>query len=129
MQILGALQRYERSHLHLESSTFMPNHTNMHDVDGTMSLTFACGELPADAGITASGHEPNGYFWEGIVQYLWPDLAEQLEMDSEAGMFVGYGDRTVLEQLQGLISPYLDDGERVSVAVREAERSGFQFDD
>jgi hypothetical protein len=101
----------------------------MHDINGSISLTFYCGELPADEAITAACHEPHGYFWEGMVQYLAPDLANQVELDSEAGMFCAYGDREVLEQLRTLIDPYLDDGERVEVTVREAELSGFQFDD
>ena len=101
----------------------------MLDLDGSVSLTFYCGELPADGAISAAGHEPNGYFWEGMVQYLAPDLAEQVELDSEAGMFAAYGERATLERLQALIDPYLDDGDRVAVTVREAEASGFQFDD
>jgi hypothetical protein len=60
----------------------MPNHLKMLDIDGATSLTFYCGELPADAAISAAGHEPNGYFWEGMVQYLSPELAELLELDS-----------------------------------------------
>jgi hypothetical protein len=101
----------------------------MHDIDGSISLTFYCGELPADEAIGAAGHEPNGYFWEGMVQYLAPALAGQVELDSEAGMFAAEGDRAVLEQIRVLIDPYLDDGERVAATIREAEASGFQFDD
>ncbi|MBA2955470.1 hypothetical protein GON03_14135 [Nocardioides sp. MAH-18] len=101
----------------------------MHDVDGSVSLTFYCGELPADSAIHAAGHEPNGYFWEGLVQYLAPDVADRVELDSEAGMFAAYGDRSTLERLQTLIDPYLDDAEQVAVAIREAEGSGFSFDD
>lgn len=107
----------------------MPNHTNLHDINGSISLTFYCGELPADGAINAAGHEPNGYFWEGMVQYLAPSLTDQVELDSEGGMFAAYGDRVVLEQLRDLIDPYLDDGERVSATIREAEASGFHFDD
>jgi hypothetical protein len=66
----------------------MPDHVKMLDIDGATSLTFYCAELPAGAAISAAGHEPNGYFWEGMVQYLSPELAELLELDdSEAGMF------------------------------------------
>jgi hypothetical protein len=107
----------------------MPDHVKMLDIDGATSLTFYCGELPADTAISAAGHEPNGYFWEGMVQYLSPELAELLELDSEAGMFAANADRPVLDRLQALIEPYLDDGERVANTVREAEASGFQFDD
>ena len=107
----------------------VPDHTNMIDVGGAISLTFYCGELPAEAAIIAAGHEPNGYFWEGMIQYLAPTLADQVDLDSEAGMFSAEGDLAVLEQIRVLIDPYLDDGERVATAIREAEASGFQFDD
>lgn len=48
--------------------------------------------VTADESIASAGHEPNGYFWEGVVQYLAPELAEQLELDSEAGMFAAEGE-------------------------------------
>jgi hypothetical protein len=107
----------------------MPDHIKLHDIDGSSSLTFYCGELPADAAIMASGHEPNGSFWESLVQYLAPWLVEQLELDSEGSMFAAYGEPVALEELRKLLSPYLDDGERVAVTIREAESSGFEFDD
>lgn len=37
----------------------------IHDFDGRASLFFATGESEADDAILASGHGPNGYFWEG----------------------------------------------------------------
>ena len=101
----------------------------MLDIKGSFSLTFYCGELPADEAASAAGHEPNGYFWEGMLQYLAPQLAERLDLDSEAGRFAANGDLESLEELQALIDPYLDDGERVVTTIREAEASGFQFDD
>ena len=107
----------------------MPNHTKLHDIDGSISLTFYCGALPADEAIGAAGHEPNGYFWESVVQFLAPALVDQVELDSEGGMFAAVGDRAVLEQIQTLIDPYLDDGARIAATIREAEASGFQFDD
>jgi len=94
-----------------------------------MSLTFACGQLPADEAIAAAGHEPNGYLWEGMVQYLLPELANQVELDSEAGTFAAKGDPAVLGRLRALNDPFLDDGEQVAAAIRAAEASGFQFDD
>lgn len=107
----------------------VPNHMILHDADGSPSLTFYCGDLPCDESIVASGHEPNGYFWEGMVEYLAPTLAEELELDSEAGMFAAYAPRATLEQLQALLSPYLDDGALLAAAIKEAEGSGFEFDD
>jgi hypothetical protein len=63
----------------------------LHDFDGEHSLTITAGDLLADAAVVASGHEPNGYFWEGLVQFAWPDIAERLDFDSEAGMFCAVG--------------------------------------
>ena len=65
----------------------VPDHMSIFDVADSASLTFQCGALPADAAVFAAGHEPNGYFWEGVVQYLTGDLASQVELDCEAGMF------------------------------------------
>ena len=64
-----------------------------------------------------------------MVQYLAPALAEELELDSEAGMFAACGARSTLERLQALIAPYLDDAKLAADTIREAEGSGFEFDD
>lgn len=88
------------------------------ELDGSFSLTFYCGELPADAAIAAAGHEPNGYFWEGMVRYVSPQLAGQLELDSEAGMFAANGDRSTLEEVETLLAPYLEVGQRVAATIR-----------
>ena len=102
---------------------------NLIDVAGSSSLTFRCGDLPADTAVVAAGHEPNGYFWEGVVRYLNGGLASEVELDSEAGMFCVVGDRALLDQLCGELEEYLDDPERIARLIREAEASGFQFDD
>lgn len=102
---------------------------NLIDVAGSSSLTFACGRLPADAAVVATGHEPNGYFWEGVAQYLAAGLISQVELDCEAGMFCASGDRAVLGQLREELGRYLNDPEKMARLVREAEASGFQFDD
>jgi hypothetical protein len=99
------------------------------DVAGSSSLMFACGDLPADAGVLAAGHEPNGYSWEGVVQYLAADLVSQIELDPEAGMFCARGDRAVLGRLRGELERCLGDPESIARVIAEAEASGFQFDD
>ncbi|MBM0124558.1 Imm51 family immunity protein [Pimelobacter simplex] len=91
--------------------------------------TFYCGALGADAAIHHEGHEPNGYFLEGLLRYLDPDLAEAVELDSEAGMFSVFGKRRQMKKVQRLLSPYLHDGDRVTTALRAAEAENFQFDD
>jgi hypothetical protein len=107
----------------------VPDHMKLFDVAGSSSLTFACGYLPADAAITAAGHEPNGYFWEGVVEYLSRGLALQVELDPEAGMFCARGDGGQLGQLREKLEEYLDDPEKITQLIRDAEAAGFQFDD
>ncbi|MFI9118533.1 hypothetical protein ACIGW0_03845 [Streptomyces bikiniensis] len=42
---------------------------DLHDFDGEHSLTLNTGGSAADDAVVAAGHEPNGYFWEGLVQF------------------------------------------------------------
>ena len=107
----------------------MAGEMRLGEVDGSHSLSFSCGDLPVDDAVLAAGHEPNGYFWEGVARYVAPELVAQVELDSEAGMFCAYGGRGVLEDLQRLLRPYLADGRRLATLVRDAEQSGFTFDD
>jgi len=107
----------------------VPHQMNIRDAAGSSSLTFKCRELPADAGVFAAGHEPNGCFWEGVVRYLKGDLASQVELDCEAGMFCARGDRVVLDQLREELEGYIENPERIARLISEAEASGFQFDD
>ena len=44
-------------------------------------------------------------------------------------MFCARGDRALLAQLREELAGYLDDPERIAQLIREAEASGFQFDD
>jgi len=99
------------------------------DVDGEHSLTFYCGELPADDAVSASGHEPNGYFWEGVATLLAAGLVDQLELDSEAGMFSAIGPRDDLERLQTLLEPVVASADEVRNVIARAEAEGFEFDD
>lgn len=107
----------------------VPEPMNLIAVAGSSSLTFACRDLPADAAVIAAGHEPNGYFWEGVAKYVAAGLLSQVELDCEAGMFCARGDRAVLGQLREELAGYLDSPEKIARLIREAEASGFQFDD
>ena len=104
-------------------------YTRIHDFDGEHVLSFDCGDLPADPAVTAAGHEPNGYFWEGVVTYLAPELADALELDSEAGMFSAAGQRAQLEQLRGVLEPVLSSSAETAAVIARAESAGFPFDD
>ncbi|GAA3802460.1 Imm51 family immunity protein [Nocardioides panacisoli] len=96
---------------------------------GGHSLVFACGGLPADDAIIAAGHEPNGYFWEGVATLLAPDLVAKLDLDSEADMFSAAGPRADLLRLQAVLEPHLDDPASVRALIDRAGADGFQFDD
>ena len=107
----------------------MPDYMKLLDLADSSSLTFACGDLPADAAVIAAGHEPNGYFWEGVVEYLARGQALQVELDPEAGMFCARGDRAQLGQLREVLGEYLGDAEKITQLIRDAETAGFEFDD
>ncbi|MER7765774.1 Imm51 family immunity protein [Kitasatospora sp. NPDC096140] len=103
--------------------------TRLHDIAGEYSLTLDAGGLAADAAVAAAGHEPNGYFWEGLVQFAWPDIAERLEFDSEAGMFCAVGGPSDLARLKAAVESVIADPEAVRDLIARAEASGFEFDD
>ncbi|MFJ5075650.1 Imm51 family immunity protein [Streptomyces sp. NPDC088553] len=102
---------------------------NLHDFDGEYSLTLNAGGLAADAAVAAAGHEPNGYFWEGLVQFAWPDIAEELDFDSEAGMFCAVGSPSDLARLKAALESVVTSPEAVRDIIARAEASGFEFDD
>lgn len=107
----------------------VPAYATIRESAGSFSLTFACGDLPADEAVTAADHEPNGYFWEGVAQFLAPDVAAVVEFDSEGSMFCAYGDRGPLARLQQVLEPVLADPATVTRVIRDATASGFEFDD
>ncbi|WP_282699865.1 Imm51 family immunity protein [Streptomyces sp. CC219B] len=101
----------------------------LHDLDGEASLTFPAGTSAADAAVRAAGHEPNGYFWEGLVEFAWPDLAERLDFDSEGDMFCALGSPKDLARLKDVLEPVIVSPDAVSGIVARAAAEGFEFDD
>ncbi|WP_415947401.1 Imm51 family immunity protein [Streptomyces sp. KLOTTS4A1] len=102
---------------------------NLRDFDGEYSLTLTAGGQVADAAVVAAGHEPNGYFWEGLVQFVWPEIAERLEFDSESGMFCALGSSSDLTQLKAAMEALITSPEAVRDIIARAKASGFEFDD
>jgi hypothetical protein len=100
----------------------------LHDFDGERSVTLDVGGLPADAAVADAEHEPNGYFWEGLVQFAWPDIAERLDFDSEAGMFCAVGTSDDLALLKTALESVITSPDAVSDIIARAETSGFEFD-
>ncbi|SEK33814.1 Imm51 family immunity protein [Nonomuraea pusilla] len=101
---------------------------------GKFSLLLDAGTTQVDELIEESGHEPNGYFWEGVARFLVsteaPSLEARFQYDSEGGMFCAYGtDQEELRHLGELMSAVATDGDRVRALVAAAEAAGFEFDD
>jgi hypothetical protein len=101
---------------------------------GKYSLSLDAGTTPVDDLIEELGHEPNGYFWDGVAEVLVSTEATTLEgrffCESEGDMFRAYGtDRSALEELEARMNVVATDGERMRRLITEAEASGFEFDD
>jgi len=101
---------------------------------GKFSLLLDAGTTDVDEVIESLGHEPNGYFWEGVAQLLVdteaPSLKQRFEYDSEGGMFVAYGsDRPALDELAALVAAVMADAGRLRQIVALAEERNFEFDD
>ncbi|WP_431961122.1 Imm51 family immunity protein [Actinacidiphila sp. bgisy160] len=101
---------------------------------GEYSLLLDAGTTDVDEVVEALGHEPNGYFWEGIAQVLVsteaPALEGRFSYDPEGGMFCAYGsERSALEDLGMRMSAVATDGDRMRQLVTSAEANGFEFDD
>jgi hypothetical protein len=101
---------------------------------GKFSLLLDAGTTQVDELVEQLGHEPNGYFWEGVAQFLVstqaPALDGRFSYDPEGGMFCAYGeDRTALQQLAALMTPFTADSDRMRTLISSAKASGFEFDD
>ena len=101
---------------------------------GSYSLLLDAGSTPVDRVISELGHEPNGYFWEGVAQLLVstsaPHLDGRFRYDPEGGMFCAYGsDRAALEELATHLASVATDAQRARHLVTTAEADGFEFDD
>ena len=101
---------------------------------GRFSLLLNAGDTPVDARIMEKGHEPNGYFWEGVAQLLVGWKAKELEgrfdYDPEAGMFCAYGsDKAALEALGSLMAAVANDVAEIDALLAHAAEIDFEFDD
>lgn len=101
---------------------------------GSFSLLLDAGTTKVDELVEQLGHEPNGYFWEGVAQFLVGTEAKPLEgrfsYDPEGGMFCAYGaDRVALQELGDLMSAVVGDADRMRDLVAAANAAGFEFDD
>ncbi|GLZ06599.1 hypothetical protein Acsp03_40650 [Actinomadura sp. NBRC 104412] len=103
-------------------------------VPGKFSLPLAAGTTQVDELVEELGHEPNGYFWEGVARLLVsteaPGLDERFSFDPEGDTFCAYGtDRAALEELGALMAAAATDPARMRALITSAEADGFAFDD
>lgn len=100
---------------------------------GEFSLLLDAGTTHVDELVMELGHEPNGYFWEGIAQVLVsteaPGLEGRFSCDPEGDMFCAYGEETALRELATLMSTVATDRDRMRQIIATAEANGFEFDD
>lgn len=101
---------------------------------GEYSLSLDTGAATVRDVVDELGHEPNGYFWEGVARRLVsteaPALEGRFDYDSEAGMFCANGtDSGALEELGIRMSAVATDGNRARQLIALAEADGFEFDD
>lgn len=101
---------------------------------GNFSLLLNAGTTQVDELVEELGHIPNGYFWEGVAQFLVntqaPALEGRFSYDPEGDMFCAYGkDRAALQELATLMRTVTENGDRMRRLIASAGASGFQFDD
>jgi hypothetical protein len=101
---------------------------------GELSLVLDAGTTDVDDLVEELGHEPNGYFWEGIAQLLVdteaPRLRGRFDYDPEGDAFVAHGsDRPALDELAALMTAVATDSDRLRRLITIAHDRGFQFDD
>ncbi len=63
------------------------------------------------------------------MRFAWPDLAGDLDFDSEAGMFCAAGSPSGLARLKTALGAVITSPEAVRDIIARAEASGFAFDD
>lgn len=101
---------------------------------GQYRLYLVAGTTDVDDVISELGHEPNGPFWEGIVELVVATEAPALDgrfwTDSEADAFLAHSsDRVVLDDLATRLRGVTADGDRLRQLVELARSRGYEFDD
>ncbi|GAB3286146.1 Imm51 family immunity protein [Kineosporia babensis] len=101
---------------------------------GKYSLIMSTGGLPTDEAVSRSGHEPNGYFWDGVAEWVIrnqvPEVKGRVNSDSEAGMYCAYGtDREALATLGEAMARVANAPDTLLALITEAKNAGIEFDD
>lgn len=100
------------------------------DVAGAFTTCFFSATLPCTSKtVEALGHEPSGYFWDGVVRWLVDrGKVPDLQTDPECATFYAYGSRDEAEALATALAPYLTDDEAITALLAKAEAADFDLD-
>jgi hypothetical protein len=104
-------------------------HSRIRETAGIYALTFSCADLPSSAVVAAAGHDPSGYFWEGIATLIAPEIVALLELDSDTDTFRATGLRDDLEELRNKLEPVISRPDATRAALRRADAEGFELHD
>ena len=101
---------------------------------GEFRLYLVAGTTAVDGTIAELGHEPNGPFWEGIVELVVateaPSLDGRFWTDAEAGALLAHSsERDVLDDLATRLNAITLDENRLRQLMEVARTRGFEFDD
>ena len=90
------------------------------------SLFFSAHDTGVEEAVLATGHEPDGHFWEAVAHHLIRARRLRLDVDlhCEEDMFSAHGEPGHLAILRDQLLPYLDDPVAVTTLIAQAERVG-----
>lgn len=84
-----------------------------------------------DHAITATGHEANGYFLEGLACYLQSanHIDSNLQLDPEGEGIGIYGNPAHVDKAQAAFRNIAETPSKIAELVEQAEANGIEFDD
>ena len=90
------------------------------------SLFFSAHDTGVEEAVLATGHEPDGHFWEAVTAHLIRARKLRIDVDfhCEEDMFSVHGEPEHLAILHDQLLPYLDDPVAVTALIAQAERAG-----
>ncbi|MCT1428840.1 immunity 51 family protein [Corynebacterium sp. p3-SID1241] len=104
------------------------------EIDGMTSLFAAQDAIPEEVVrvVGKAGHTPNGYFLENLAKQLLLESnisTDDIEFDSEAGMFSLIGTAAALLPLHDQLTDLFSDTNKLQQTLKRAQAAGTDFDD
>ena len=104
------------------------------EIDGMTTLFAAQDAIPEEvvSVVGKAGHTPNGYFLENLAKQLLLESnisTDDIEFDSEAGMFSLIGTAAALLPLHDQLTDLFSDTNKLQQTLKRAQAAGTDFDD